>query len=410
MSMSKSGMNQAQSSQFAQWLASSDMGTAIDTNSNGQLGPLELGSELGRRLCATAHRDYLPNLPLFFVPIDHPKSNAYACWLGSFDVVAITARLMREVETLSLRTASYILAVGQKGTDETQRSSFAQLFAQAPFSEKHLDGLAGLLSQGILAFLVGHEVGHLVAGHRGTFEKYQWSKSAVGMGCINEANQAPRDEYIAKVLNAHEIDADIQGLQFLLEHWSLVCHNSKRSDGISIDQEVAAKIFHTLLANNLDRVFMSVLVVSMALALLGFQDYQKGSLLRPTHPLTAVRMLAAAKLLPLMLGTQSTYTELIQRQCVEAISVVHSVLGSILLDSLALGENFQAAHELKATPVEGRLDVMLDLTGISPAIRDFESFGMYFKELACAFEDTAHLRTSHRRWTIERIHSWTDKN
>lgn len=396
-------------------LATRGMGSPIEVDEGQSLGLIDELSLLGRRLCAKASASNGWDRPLHFLPLESPKRNAYAFWVGPCDVVHVTAPLMREIEAFSTAAAAMALKEAYRPGPE---NSFGCLVAVTSNDAMTADALAGLIAQGTFAFLVGHEIGHLTAGHLGVIQKYPLSDQVgpAGTCAIDEhlasADIAPDEASPASLArNSIEVDADVQGCQHLVEHWRSVLRLAKTSEQSGTEAEKrAAVVFSILLADEKTCLFLSTVCAATGIALLGFGTFDADRLLTKSHPLSAMRILVNMRVLTAMYESNGdAQLALVRSKCAEAITFVHAVLGQLLLDARKAGLKIPTADLLAASPATKRLDLVMGFTGMGAAIDAMEAIGDQVIKLASAFEGTWGLRRPHRRWPANKLVQWSHK-
>lgn len=409
----RSGITDEHLKALTEWLYDEYREAPIETNSTASLVSLEQESTLARRMCALAAGRYEEQRPLYFLPVSSKARTARALWLDGFDAVTITAPLIREIQALAGSAAKLICASAMR-TETASLSSFSRAGLerlQHPFAS---DALHGMLTQGMLAFLVGHEIGHLAAGHLGVIQTYRHpskkSTTASATGAMSDTAGEPDigDPKVAAHLNAIEIDADVQACDFLLRHWEWVGSNAKKSlDDADPNKRLAAEIFTSLLDGKQARVFISLVCMTSMIALLGLGAFTPDRLLRKTHPLSAMRVIISMRtLISLYEVEQTSQLQLYRSEGAEAISFVHCVLGTILLQASELDESNQVAQQLAAIQSADRLDFLLAHTGIGGAINAMEEIGLHVKTLNQTFEQTLRIRIPHRRFAHKEIVRW----
>lgn len=414
----KSGMLPKEYKALKAFLQKQGWGTPVDTNAQLFLPTLEELAQLGRNMCCRARTHYLSTRPLYFIPLAHHEQNAYAIWLQNADFIAITTPLIEQIKTFSAYAAKYgVNRALPNSTPTSQRSSFSALHDYVVSNKvTTIDAVSGLLIQGAYAFLIGHEVGHLASGHPGVFNEYA---AASQRSSINETVAASGESYADTaqkqvIFNSMEVDADIQGVKFLLSHWDHVLGNTTRSECNSSEEErFTAQIFRTLLNPPQTRMFISVASITIAIALLGFGKFNEKQLMQKTHPLSAMRVLLAMRAITDLCQSDeqdksgAIKNELIADECKEALFFIHAAMGQMLLQAHSLGEKTDFAKSIAQTPPENRLKFMLDQTGMFAAIGSIESISNHIQVLSNTFNSTAALRVPHQRWASKDLLRWT---
>jgi hypothetical protein len=410
----KSGITDEHLQTLGKWIGEEYAESPIEVHVGNSLASLEQESELARRMCRLAARRYAKPRPLYFLPVQSKISNARALWLDGFDAVTVTAPLIREIQAYAACAAE--MARGSALHPKTgQRSSFACVGVELLQDPAAAEVLTGILTQGMFAFLIGHEIGHLAAGHIGVIQAYRHpgknSASAGELGATSDAAGEPDigDPTVAMHLNAIEIDADVQACDFLLRHWQWVRDNARDSlEDPDQDKRLAADIVTNLLNDKRSRFFISMVCMTSMIALLGFGEFDPERLLRKSHPLSAMRVITAMDTLASLYEFDSVSRQMLYRnEATEGICFVHAVLGRILVRAgKSDATNKVAQHLISLKPAE-QLPFLLQQTGIQGAIEALEKIALHTQDLAAAFNSTHRLRVAHRRFANDDIVRWS---
>lgn len=409
----KSGISDVHLVVLTDWLRDNYKEAPIETSETAYLVSLEAETTLARRMCKLAAARYEKKRPLYFLPVQSKISMARALWLGDFDAVIVTAPLIREIQALATKAASMACdSALRPGTG--CRSRFSRIGTERLQQPSASNVLQGLLTQGMFAFLIGHEIGHLAGGHLGVIQAYRHPRKAEAptgaIGAIDDAAGEPDvgDPKVAVHLNAIEVDADVQACDFLERHWTWVCNNAKKSLlEADPDKRLAAEIFTVLLDSPESRFFISMVCMTSMIALLGLGDFDPTRLLRKTHPVSATRVITAMRTLTCMCSLDPVARlDLYRNESAEAISFVHCVLGSILIQARKYDQSNPVAQQLALVAPAERLAFLLAQTGIQGAIESMEDIRLHTQTLAAAFNKTLRIRIPHRRFAHDELVRW----
>ncbi|AJK45826.1 hypothetical protein BGL_1c13040 [Burkholderia plantarii] len=336
--------------------------------------------------------------------------NAYAIWLANCDIVMITAGLLREIEIMS-SVASRMAMSGINHSNSTFSRTLGKIKIDTGTHSAVDQALAGLIAQGVFSFIVGHEIGHLAAGHLGIIHKYPVisAKTPTSGSAIAEISAVALTQEKGRVeRNSMEIDADIQGCHVLMHHWDLVLANVLADTDQHPEKRLAVEVFAGLLADTDAKIFLSISCLGMAIALLGFGDFDEKRLLGKSHPLQAMRFLVGMRtIIELSDHHEEAHLAMIRTAGAEAMAYLHAVLGSLILKSHEAGNETQCSNLLNQTAPQQRTELVMQWTGMSAAIAAMEEVGSQLGALATAFQSTAALREPHLRWPAHQLVDWS---
>ncbi|PJC96467.1 hypothetical protein GQ37_022640 [Janthinobacterium sp. BJB1] len=349
--------------------------------------------------------------PVRFVVIESRISNAYAYWMSSFEAICMTTSLAREIDSLCDDVASYLVG------HHHERSGFAYIHDVGLSDEVKRASLKGLLIQGVMAFFVGHEAGHLLAGHKPVI--IAAASAATAGDEDSEELEFVSDDFFTEAsstaavaglhslrLNAHEIDADVQGFALTAAFW-LDLHEVTRSDfKLSAETELVLAA-----SSSPDRLLLLASTgAAIAMSLMGFAQLSGNWERQATHPLTAVRCVVGLAVLANRLAAQQQQklTLQLQPECIEALSMVHSRLGSILLRAARSdGKYTDVARLLEDAPSNRRLGLMFEATGVAQAISKSDEVVRFLAEMSAEFNASASQRSTAIRVPMENLVEWT---
>ncbi|MBT9503153.1 MAG: hypothetical protein IV092_18045 [Burkholderiaceae bacterium] len=407
---SRTGLNSNQIKALQKVLDDKKRGKVIDVVMGTPYAPdiepiAAVGEDLTERF--TDHFIKTSSWRVRFLMLDSELSNAYAYWMSSFEAICLTTTMAREIAELSDDVARYLLKRSGHG------SGFAYLTdVDLPLHVKHA-ALRSLLIQGAMTFFVGHEAGHLAAGH----------KAVIVTGASNadpdEEHVLFVDEFVAAAkaegatsnnrslrLNAHEVDADVQGFALAAAFWLNLKGELEAADDLPAE---AALICAS--CTQPDRLLLLASTgAAIAMSIMGFKEFDGDWNKQPTHPLTAVRSLIGLVVLSKRLTQdQAEQTTLrLLPQCVEALSLVHSRLGSLLLMAARADGNYSpVARMLEDAPKEQKLDLMFHATGVAQAVSQSHDVVSYLAALSSEFDACASLRASGVRVAPTSLAQWS---
>lgn len=250
-----------------------------------------------------------------------------------------------------------------------------------------------------MAFFVGHEVGHLCAGHKpvmttaaATENEQEGEEDFFVDDFIVEAASKDDGPGVHSLrLNAHEVDADVQGIALTAAFW-LNLHDVTRSDS-----ELSSEVDLIRAASSRsDRLLLLASTgVAIAMSLMSFKQFDGNWNKQPTHPLTAVRCIVGLTVLANKLAASplEQLTLQLPQECIEALSLVHSRLGSILLRAAQYdGVYSEVTQMLKDVPNNTKLGVMFHATGMTQAVAKSNDVIRYLAELSEEFNACAPRR------------------
>ncbi|MBV7536223.1 M48 family metalloprotease [Duganella sp. sic0402] len=413
--LSRTGLNSHQIKALQVALDQKRRGEVIDVPAGKSYGAeLEVLVKMGEDMTKRFTRDFqAESWPVHFVLLDSKISNAYAYWMASFEVICMTTTLAREIDELCDDVARYL--VNHAGNV----SGFSYLRDIELTIEVKSASLKGLLVQGVMAFFVGHEAGHLLAGHKPVV-----LAAAAGAGGDLQGEKDPEfeffvDDFIAEVasknegagvhslrLNAHEIDADVQGFSLTARFWLEL--QEVTQSGVKWPAEAALL---PAVSSKPDRLLLLASTgAAIAMSLMGFKQFKGDWNKQETHPLTAVRCVVGLAVLANRLADrpQERLTLQLQGECIEALSLVHSRLASILLMAAkADGEYSQVAQMLKDKPEDQQLGVMFHATGVAQAVALSNDVVKFLAELLREFKACAPERAKAIRVPQEMLVEWS---
>jgi hypothetical protein len=347
-----------------------------------------------------------------FLLLDSEASNAYAYWMTSFEAICLTTAMAREIDLLCDVVAKSIVRDSKKG------GGFAFLHEIDIAPEEKWAMLKGVLMQGAMAVFIGHEAGHLSAGHRPAITSSASATESEGTQAedvllyVDDVITAPAADEgppppLSLRLNAHEVDADVQGFGMTARYWQ------KRCDDIRAAKEFPpqATILKAACARPERLLLIASTGAAIAISLMGFKTFAADWNKQPTHPLTAVRcvvgLAALAKLLTGDEGAKSTL--LLRPECMEALSVVHARLGTILR-AAAKHDGKHSDLTLKlagALNNDQRLQLMFNATGVAQAMTRSNDVVRYIAQLHAEFSACAPLRLHAIRALPNRLVEWS---
>lgn len=392
---------------------------ALDSKGRGRIINLLVGDTydaeiedlaiLGEKLTKKFTGHFLPgSWQVRFIVLDSGIRNAYAYWMNSFEAICITNALARQIDSLCDDVASYLV------NHSDERSGFAYIRDVELTTEEKLASLKGLLLQGAMAFFIGHEVGHLCAGHKPVMT----AARAVATP-DQECSEEPKyfvDEFIAQAtskneslsihsirLNAHEVDADVQGLALSAAFWLELAGGADKSPAQAELVRAASSTQERLL-------LLASTGVAIAMSLMGFEQLKDDWNKQATHPLTAVRCVVGLAVLAHRLKAKPPeYLTLhLERECIEALSLVHSRLGSILLRMTeSEGPQSEVAQKLRDVPSNEKLKFMFHATGVAKAVVESNDVVEYLAELSAEFNACEASRSKAIRVPEKMLANWS---
>jgi Peptidase family M48 len=351
------------------------------------------------------------NWRLHFVPVRSNTANAYAIWQSSFQAVCITTQLINELDVLSDQVTRYLLS------QSNNESRFSFLKHQPFTLEKSCQILKKLLLRGAVAFVVAHEVGHIIAGHQGALSSIPCAKQseseevATVLDAFALKNSDEPLNSDSLLTNAHELDADIQGIHLTAAMWKQLQAAFLKSDPNSDDRVL---INHAV-ENDEKLLLIASAGAMIALALFGFQSFSNDWKQRPSHPLTAVRCFAVLSLLSdLILRPSEEKSGLLgvnlnlHPVCAEALFAIHGALGRIVLKAYTSGGlDTDVARQLHETPSSSRLSFMLQVTGIQSVVENINEVKALFHQLGAELKKHETKRNPFVRVSNESLIQWS---
>lgn len=373
---------------------------------------LELIAQVGERLTAQFTSHFDKDLPVHFVMLGSGKSNAYAYWMNSFEAICMTTTLAQEIAGLCGDVAEYLVRLhGGSG-------GFAYLQDVAmPPDVKHA-ALTALLIRGVMAFFIGHEVGHVWAGHKPIMVRTT-AATAEPDGDRQEAAECFGDAVIAEAaageegaggdalrLNAHELDADVQGMVLTAAFWRQLRDQAQAGGGRPEDAALRA----AAMASHDRLLLLASSALAIAMSLMSFKQFS-GAWLQPTHPLTAVRCLVGLRVLANALAetTEQYLTLELPGPSVEALTMVHMRLASLVLKAGKVdGQYSDLALQLKHAPgSDDQVQLMYRATGVSQAVERSNDVVAFLAQLGAEFNACAPLRARALHGTGDALVQWS---
>jgi hypothetical protein len=361
---------------------------------------------VGQQMCASARQRYKPALtqPLHFLPLASADLNARVAWIDGCDVVMVCTGMFDALKRLARLEAAKAYNIANK---REMRSIFGGLFEQVKSGERAHLALKRMFLRGAMAFLVGHEIGHLVAGHQGVFGKFtafgpgaSANEGAIDeIGCASMADAATGPARLA--VNSLEIDADVQGCKLLETTW-LAAHPN---------DEVERAVLHYMLESVERRLFISATSISAVFFLLGFNGFDKAAILQKSHPLTSARLVIA-----LQCVSQLYRVDFAQQRASgssptnEGLMFINGCFGSLLLDAYAARTDDKQpgiAAEFSALPQVERHERLLRHTGVYGAMHNILAINEQLALLRAAYDSYENNRRPRRRWMPQDLVNWT---
>lgn len=347
-----------------------------------------------------------------FLLLDSNVSNAYAYWMTSFEAICLTTTLAREIDTLCDVVAKAIV------TDSRRGGGFSFLHELDLEPTEKWAMLKGVLIQGAMAVFVGHEAGHLAAGH----------KPIMTSGASTPENEDTNAQdsllYVDEVitasalgkgaqstgsvrLNAHEVDADVQGFGLTARYWQK--QRRRVLDATNLPPEATVLKAACALPERL--LLVASTGAAVAISLMGYKTFADDWNEQETHPLTAVRCVVGLSALAKLLtgGGSAESTLMLPSECVEALSVVHSQLGAMLLLAAEVaGMHTDLSRRLKDTKdAKQRLLLMFNATGVAQAITRSNDVVRYIAQLSAELAAGASVREQAIRALPDRLVEWS---
>lgn len=402
--------------------------TSLDSRGHGKIIEVRAGMQydedveqiaaVGEKLMQTFTGRFVPGgWRVRFVMLDSEASNAYAYWKSGFEAICMTNTLAREIDYLCNDVALSI------GGNHNSASGFAYL-KDIDIPEDHKLGmLKGLLVQAVVAVFLGHEAGHLGAGHKPVFfgntaaadsgeslvdepalfvdELFAAAKSADSGSSAHSAR-----------FNAHEVDADVQGFALASAFWL----TSQRQLGAMAAPPYEATVMKAAFATPERLLLLVSTGAAIAVSLMGFKKFTGEWDQQTSHPLTALRCLIGLTVLgKLITGDEPDQCDedghlplMLRPECMEALSLVHARLGEIVLAAAKVdGKYSPFTLRLKKANKVGRLRLMFRATGIAQAVAKSKDVVRYLAELSAEFDACASLRKGAIRVVPATLVQWS---
>lgn len=398
MNQPLSGLRRDRMTRLEEFLSSGGYGTPIDAPRGKSLGLLSHAVLVGAALCWHENQTYFALKPeVFFVPLDAKKRfNAYAFWMQRFNVVAVTAPLLRDLAHFSHAVA----AIALTGFDGRLHEDIRALCLPHGSARR---ALGRMMLDSALSFLIGHELGHIRGGHDGVF-----GVMATGAGestpivddfASAAAASAGDDRPTSLERNAHEMDADFQAIPILNKHFA----NQLQQCAETAPSTAQARLRCALLTDGSHSMFIKSIGVVIALGSLGFISFDKTWNERPTHPLTALRVVSSLR--ALAHGTPDPTKDL-PAECADALRIVSFTMAEALVradsyDSQA--SPFSAL--LSRIPRNAWADHVLHQTGLAAVLTKTAEVTEHYRRLQTAFIESARRR--HALVPADRLLRWT---
>lgn len=381
----------------------------------GASSPIWSATEFSQDLCRIAHKTYsFHHTPLYFVPLRNDVRNAYAFHIEGFDVISITDTLIKSIDDFTFFFARYIENILNKiqPGGGSSRSSFGVLLSLEGDLRKNIDIFGGMLRDGVLAFLIGHELGHLAGGHLGVFGKYntaanfaentsysEWDEALANVN-INEQGELALS---SRILVSHEVDADLQGMNFLAQHWCDILKNNE----LSLEEK---SVYSALLYTTPLRYIMSLTCIGIAFLLLGVKSFEYPWQDQASHPLEATRLLIAMKSLSNFFP-DSNGPELIKAQAFESFTFVHAAWGQALIQNKPVTNQFTGRdvaifNLLRTKSKEQRHKFLFGSTGLTSMFKAIGEMDPFLEELSNIYASEEGLRMPGRRTRAEKMVRW----
>lgn len=340
-----------------------------------------------------------------FVFVGSKKSNAYVYWYSSFDVVCITSAMAKELDHLAGELAWRLVQNVRKG------GGFSFLDESPLTSSERRAAVKSLLLQGAVAFVVGHEFGHLAGGYDGVAaqgaqaaslrRKRKRQEGVLLDQFLSGASAMSSGEAGALRSQAHELDADVQGMALAWVSWeALRCE----LDDPAFLANPRKQLLREACSTPERMLLLACTGAAIALSLFGYRQPEGDG-----YPLTAVRCIVGLGVLNKMFMDNREGSPLeLSPESTEALILVHQLLGDYVLRAAQTSpEPWPLAETLEATAVADRANVMLRATGIVPALEKPELLRSYLSSLADAFNECAALRAPKARMEQERLVRWS---
>lgn len=407
---SRTGLNQNQIKALQRSLDAKNRGKIIDVPAGSMYrGELEVLARVGEELTRkfTGHFSK-GSFRVPFLLLDSEKVNAYAYWMNSFEAICITTSLAIELDTLCDDVASYLVRLNN------ERSGYAYIRDLNLSDDIKRQSLKGLLLQGAMAFFIGHEVGHLSAGHKPVVAVT--SANSVSSDEADVEQTLFVDDFIVEAtsteqkvgshslrLNAHEVDADVQGIALSAAFWL------EMSQSVS-KLPAEAELLRAAMFSSDRLLLLASTGTAIAMSLMGFKEFNGDWNRQASHPLTAVRCVVGLVVLAQRLAEQPREELNLQLQpaCIEALSLVHSRLGSLLLRANSIKETDSLViHALKDAPSQQKLGVMFRATGMTQVVARSNEVVQYLNELSAEFDACAPQREHAIRVSKQMLAKWT---
>ncbi|TAK93503.1 MAG: hypothetical protein EPO09_12425 [Aquabacterium sp.] len=409
---SRTGLNSNQIKALQDLLDVDRRGKVVDAPGDGTYDDMNPLAKVGEDLTERFTQGFeVGSFRVHFLLLDSEKSNAYAYWMKSFEAVCMTTTMAREIDALCGDLANHLVQhPGESG-------GFAYIHEVPISSNLREASLKSLLVQGAMAFLVGHEVGHLAAGHKPLFLKK--TSVAGAMAENRKVTDVAVDQFVATAatdycdegghslrFNAHEVDADVQGVAFAAAHWLAI--QSEVSTSAHLPD--SADLIRAACANPSRLLLLASTGMAVSFSLMGFKQWGNDWNSQPTHPLTAVRCVVGLGVLDNLLDDnvpQGSPLEL-GPDCLEGLSLVHSRLGSILLDAARSdGQYSEFARKLEDTLENDRLNLMFHGTGVAQAVQKSSEVASYLADLSAEFNACAQQRALALRVPLASLVPWS---
>jgi hypothetical protein len=409
---SRTGLGLNQIAALERTLNTRKYGRLIDTKKGSSYGKYEAVARVGEELTGFFTQHFSKKgSRVHFTLLGSKIANAYAIWQQSFETISLTSRMAMEVEALAGYVAKYL---AERSSND---SGFSYVHDIPLESAEREAALKSLLLQGAVAFLIGHEAGHLAAGHKpillGTaMATAQRKRRRTARGVVLDrvvmakAVAGPAQQVKNSLrLNAHEVDADVQGIALTAAYWLSIRGELQTSTSPPVD----AALMLEACAQPERLLLLASTGAAIALSMFGYKAFEADWSNQCTHPLTAVRCVVALGALgKLMIGHASNSALELCQECTEALMIVHQRLASLYLEAAdADGQSSPVEQMLRAAAVDERMQLILRVTGIAQAVENSSALAGYLSELSAEFDSCGETRRPYIRVSEDSLLRWT---
>jgi len=412
------GLSTARLANLNEFLKTALIGQVISDPPIGGESPIWSATDKCRELCQIAHQTYTFHAtPLFFIPVASTVPNAYAINLNGFDAIVLTDRLIKAIDGFTLYLTRYLELMLDKPAPVGQVRRFGAFSVLSPLpgsTRSKMNALYWIIRDGVLAFLVGHELGHLASGHIPVLIHHRdLVKNSAGAawdeaGAADAMDAGTKDARASEVLVAHEIDADIQGMHFLARHWC----NVVADVAVSTEQQMVSS---AVLATTPLRYMMSIICIGIAFMLLGLEPFNANWKQRKSHPSGATRILTA------MISMSNFFPDadgraLMTCQAAEALTFVHAAWGQALLQHKPSAENpdhptytprdAAVYAGLSTMSADARHAFLFNATGIDGMVQASGEMETFLQHMSQTYGTESSRRVQSRRTRPEQMVIW----